>query len=189
MDELRGCKSADALMQLSRTCAARNACRDGDGAPGENITLDIQTLSTLESVLPPAPSTLRRDRRGPWRRCVSDSNMLDHEPLATSPRKASRQVVSIFTELGSKDERDSDVDKASKHAVFEFSVEDAGFLLDSSRELFVPRRAFSSFDMDVETVTPSITPSTSGVLQLRQRDGDPLDHAVADDGRSQFDRF
>ena len=157
MDELRECKPADALMQLSRTCAScTTAWRDGDGAPDENITLDVQELSPLDSVLPSTPSTLRRDRCGPWSRCVLDSNMLDHEPLPTSPRNALRRVVSILTELGSKDERDSDVDKASRHAVSEFCVEDVGFLLDSSRELFVPRQAFSSFIS--ETSTPSITP-------------------------------
>ena len=144
-----------------------------DGSPGqvlhsqratanEHIALDIHALSKLEPTLPPAPSSIRRERRGPWRRSLSDFDVLV-EPPATSPLRnrsdsdvLMRNVVGILTELGSKDERESDVDKASKHAVSEFSVEDAGFLLDSSRELFVPRQAFSSCNS--ETATPSITP-------------------------------
>ena len=115
-------------------------------------TNDARTTAlSFDSALP--PRTLRRERRGPWSRSVSDPSMLDHDPPATSPRNALCHGVGILTELGSKDERESNVDK---HDVYEFSFEDADFLLDSSRELFVPRQAFSSFNS--ETATPSITP-------------------------------
>ena len=138
------------LFQLSRTHAARTTAWR---ALGENISRDVHALS-LESALP--QRIHRREHRGPWIRSVSDSNMLDYDSPTTSPRNALRHVVGILTELGSKDERDSDVDKTPKHAASEFSVEDAGFLPDISSELFVPRQAFSSFNS--ETATPSITP-------------------------------
>ena len=160
------------LMPISRT--STTARRDG-AAPNENITL-MQTRS-FESALPlppcHAPRTLRRECHSRFLHVLDEPrhtlrtlhrerrsrflHALD-EPLATSPR-TSRHIVGIPTELAPKNERDSDVDKASKHAVSEVSVEDAGFLFDSSKELFARRQAITSFNS--ETSTPSITPIVS----------------------------
>ena len=133
------------LPPISRT--STTAWRDG-AAPDENVSF-MQTRSFDSALLPRhAPRTLCRGRRDPLRRYSLDSDVLD-EPLATSPRTALRHVMGVLSELGSKDGRDFEHDKAFKHAVSEFSVKDAG--------LFTPSQALSS--VNSKTATLPITPN------------------------------